>query len=583
MPDIPRHLKTVTPKPVGRAPLPVGAADIGESAKAAGLGVLGRGVSDLGQTKLDIRLEQIKLNDAVNMTKANALIEAEDKTFAKLMRDTDPGIKGDGSPSGWEVEREKSWNKLTEDIGQLEFSGRASSIMQAKLDAYGELRDVNIRTAQSELKKTQAEAFVTANLQKAIQSGDPIRIADAKGLFLKSAPSIWGGDKATADALLKKAIEDGTKEFLTDQSKLRIDTDKFVEEMRKKQASLGKDGKDEAGLGAKDYDDIIASAYNAQDLRKKSLDVQQQKELDELGDALVAGTIDWSMIQSKESLTAEQRESYRLKMNAEAKRKASGAPIAVDQREKRRLEGMAYDLTNGSVTKPQFDRALDNARFPAKGEPSIDDGVYDELVSLAEGKFTSYQDKAMRERETHALGQLVTFPNEDTFEQQLARLTSKFEKQQMQTQRQLQFDNFDLYKIALRDWRKTNPDATANDITNEGRRMLREDGYRKTVNELKEERAPAISSPPPEKIEELSRSIQDTITGVLSGGQNFRKGPVNNPKFVLKDGKPEIVMKEGTEVGLKLQGGRVLKIGNQYRIGNKVYEYIGNGKATPVD
>ncbi len=481
MPPIPKFRAKITPQPVGTAPLPVGAADIGAGAIGQGLQAIGRGVSDIGNTLFQIKREQIALNDAINMTKANAFITAEEKTFEQYMSENDPGIKADGSPNDWEIEREKSWTKLTANVEGLEFSPKSRAIMTAKLDAYGELRDVNIRTTISELKKQQAEAFVITNLEKAIQTGDPIRIADAKGVFKSNAASIWGGDKATAQALFDKAVADGTKEFYIDQSKLFPDN--TIAEMQAKRNALGKSGKDEDGLGAKDYDDIIASSHNAKDLRKKALDVQQQQELEELSQELVDGTIDWSKIKSKESLTAEQKESYRLKMNAEAKRKAGGILIATDQRVKRELEEMAYDLTSGAVSIQEFKIALDEARFPETGNPTINDSTYDSLNTLAEGKFASYQDKAMKERETYALTQLVTLPSEEAFAEMLARITSKFDKQQAQSLRQLQFDNLDQYKHALRGLRAKNPDWDANKIYEEGRSLLTQ--YRKTPDELR--------------------------------------------------------------------------------------------------
>ena len=62
-----------------------------------------------------------------------------------------------------------------------------------------------------------------------------------------------------------------------------------------------------------------------------------------------------------------------------------------------------------------------------------------------------------------------------------------------------------------------------------------------------------------------------------------RKGPRNNPQFIITDGQPEMEHNaEGKEIGLKLEGGAVLKIGYQYRIGNNVWEYLGNGRAKRI-
>jgi len=118
----------------------------------------------------------------------------------------------------------------------------------------------------------------------------------------------------------------------------------------------------------------------------------------------------------------------------------------------------------------------------------------------------------MKAREVYGLGQLVTLPSEEAFAEMLARLTSKFDKEQAQTLRQLQFDNLDRYKKSLRDWLKKpeNKDATADQIYTEGRKILVH--YRKTPDQLRNELLPKIKPPTKEQIGDISRSIQDALT-----------------------------------------------------------------------
>jgi len=281
---------------------------------------------------------------------------------------------------------------------------------------------------------------------------------------------------------LEETLKEAKKAFYIDQSKLVPDA--TIAKIEKKKKALGKAGKDKEGLGAKDYDDIIASAYTAKALAEKSLDTLQEADRDKLGQALEDGTIDYTMINGT-SLDEEEQESYRLKMNTEAERKAKGVPITTDQLRKGNLEAMAYDISTGAVTMPEFAKVLNEARWPAKNSPAINDDTYDELKSLAERRFDSYQAKAMKEREVHALGQLVTLPSEEAYAEMWARLTSKFEKEQAQTLRQLQFDNLDQYKKALRDWLKKpeNKDANADEIYKQGRALLAH--YRKSPDELR--------------------------------------------------------------------------------------------------
>lgn len=313
-------------------------------------------------------------------------------------------------------------------------------------------------------------------------------------------------DKEVAAIHMDETLKEAKKAFYIDQSKL--DPEATIKQMEKKKKALGKAGKDKEGLGAKDYDDIIASAYTAIALADKSLDDQQEADRNKLGQALDDGTIDYSMINST-SLDEKEQETYRIRMNNEAERKAKGEVIETNQRVKGDLEAMAYDISTGAVTMPELKNRLVEERYTKK---TIDDDAYDEIFSLAERKFDSYQAESMKKREVHALGQLVTLPSEEAFAEMLARLTSKFDKEQAQTLRQLQFDNLDRYKKALRDWLKKpeNKDANADQIYEEGRKMLVH--YRKTPDQLRDELLPKIEPPTKKQIGDISKSIQDALT-----------------------------------------------------------------------
>lgn len=89
-----------------------------------------------------------------------------------------------------------------------------------------------------------------------------------------------------------------------------------------------------------------------------------------------------------------------------------------------------------------------------------------------------------------------------------------------------------------------------------------------------------------EQREKMARGIQEALIGGFTGrpkAKLTRKAPRNNPQFIIKDGKPEMEFDaKGKEIGLKIKDGTVLKIGYHYRIGYKVWEYLGNGRAKPV-
>lgn len=211
----------------------------------------------------------------------------------------------------------------------------------------------------------------------------------------------------------------------------------------------------------------------------EQLEVQREINRDEISKLIRAGqsadaAIEESSLDEKEQFTWFERQRL------ETERRLKGEEIPINSLIKGELEAMAYDISTGAVTMAEFNKRLVEERYDKK---TIDDGVYDELFSLAQRKFDSYQAEAMKGREVYALGQLVTFPSELGFAERLAQLTSQFEKEQAQTLRQLQFDNLDRYKKALRDWLKKNKDANADEIYKEGRKLLTQ--YRKTPDQLR--------------------------------------------------------------------------------------------------
>lgn len=215
----------------------------------------------------------------------------------------------------------------------------------------------------------------------------------------------------------------------------------------------------------------------------EQLEIEREGDRDLISRLIRAGLPADSAIE-KSSLAETEQPIWYERQRLAIERRLKGEVITTNSLIKGEIESMAYDISTGAVTMPEFKKRLNNERYTNE---TIDDSAYDELFSLAERKFDSYQAEAMKGREVHALGQLVTLPSEEAFAEMLARLTSKFDKEQAQTLRQLQFDNLDRYKKALRDWLKKpeNKDATADEIYKEGRKILVH--FRKTPNQLREE------------------------------------------------------------------------------------------------
>ncbi len=248
---------------------------------------------------------------------------------------------------------------------------------------------------------------------------------------------------------------------------------------------------------------------NIQDVE---LEVQREKDRDEISDLIRSSQsatkrIENSLLDETEQFTWSERE--RLAVERRVKR----IPIITDQRVKGSLESMAYDISTGAVTMPELKKRLDDERY---SKETIDDSVYDEIFSLAEREFKSYQAGAMKDREIHALGQIVTHPSELGFEEKLRQLTSQLSKDQERALRQLQFNNLDQYKKALRDWLKENKDAGSDVIYTEGRKLLKH--YRKSPDQLRKD-AETINLLPAtdKKILEAARQVESDIQKGLSG------------------------------------------------------------------
>jgi len=113
-------------------------------------------------------------------------------------------------------------------------------------------------------------------------------------------------------------------------------------------------------------------------LANKSLDIQQEADRDMLGQALDDGTIDYTMIDGT-SLDEKEQESYRIKMNAEALRKARGEVILTDNARKNELLDMAAAIKwpDRQVSSQEVKKLAWESRYGTS--PNLDDAAYDEV------------------------------------------------------------------------------------------------------------------------------------------------------------------------------------------------------------
>lgn len=523
----------------------------------SGFGNIGaEGMQQIGGTLFELGRRDLAAKNSLAISAAS-----ESRRLAKLKMEE--FIKNNPDPD--------TWNEAARNF--IEEQGKIYSQQRFNKET-GVQQEIEQRAFEDGLNMEVGIAAVAQNIENAIavsgknvidvmstDDGTPEAAKDTQdaiGQLQEDLERKYAPDVAAIH--MEETLKEGKKAFYIDQSKLEPDA--TIALMEKKKKALGKAGKDKEGLGAKDYDDIIASAYTAKALSGKALDDLQELDRDELGQALHDGTIDYTMINST-SLDEKEQESFRIKMNAEAERKAKGIVIETNETVKGQLESMAYDISTGAVTVPEFRDRLTEERYTNK---TIDDDVYDELFSLAERKFESYQAGAMKEREVFALGQLVTLPSEEAFAEMLARLESKFDKDQAQTLRQLQFDNLDQYKKALRDWLKENKDANADEIYTEGRKLLTQ--YRKTPDQL---RSPLTAG------EAAVAAIKEVKA--ISDIQKFLKSEKDSlfePQFEMTGNLPSMIHDDkGKEIGLKRTGGQIFKIGDLMIRKGFTYKYLG--------
>jgi len=165
-----------------------------------------------------------------------------------------------------------------------------------------------------------------------------------------------------------------------------------------------------------------------------------------------------------------RQEFYKL-LDGQAKDTLKGEDIVSDKQIEAGLESMGYRLASGAVTKPQFDTAIARARYKDR---KIDDSAFDQLASLGARKFESYQGDAMSEAVTHAQGQLVTV-GESLLESLFAVIEDDKDRrtaEDMKNRRKLELDNLSRYRKSLNDWFKANPEADAEQIYIQSRKIL---------------------------------------------------------------------------------------------------------------
>lgn len=156
--------------------------------------------------------------------------------------------------------------------------------------------------------------------------------------------------------------------------------------------------------------------------------------------------------------------------------------IVTDEQVRGELEGMANDIAIGSVTKEQVQLALDQARYT---DEKIDDAAYRQVKSLIEREHKSYQSTAISEGVSFGQGQLVSVTKSVLDTLLAAGVTIDIET--ATKRRELELWNWGQYRKALNDWLSIHPEADADEIYIQSRKMITQ--YRRPIEDIEKARA----------------------------------------------------------------------------------------------
>lgn len=189
------------------------------------------------------------------------------------------------------------------------------------------------------------------------------------------------------------------------------------------------------------------------------------------------------------TLEVDKKQEWLKYVDEQAKEVLTGEDIITDEVVKGELESMAYDIFTGAISLPDFQKKLKDARYMDK---TIDDTAYDEIFSLAQREYKTYQATAIKTAIDEAKMQLIDLPSDMSLRDQIHWIKEQIEDEKEQKQqiervlkrRQLQFWHHGQYRRALSEWFAKNPDATADEIYIESKKLLTH-YRRREISEIK--------------------------------------------------------------------------------------------------
>ena len=176
------------------------------------------------------------------------------------------------------------------------------------------------------------------------------------------------------------------------------------------------------------------------------------------------------------TLEVDKKQEWLKYIDVQAKEILAGEDIITNEVVKGELESMAYDIWTGAISLSDFQKRLKAARYIDK---TIDDNAYDEIFSLAQREYKTYQANTIKTAIDEAKMELVDLPGEMDIRAMIASIQARFgglrqteEIQRVLNIRQLQFWHHGQYRRALNEWFAKNPDATGDEIYIESKKLL---------------------------------------------------------------------------------------------------------------
>lgn len=441
-------------------------------------------VSGAGTTIFEISQRKEQMDDVLTRNSANQIKEMSENAI-KEYRAKQPDTRL------WAEHSNKIFDAAVNNINQLKASNKMTQIIQSETSAWRSVKSGEFDIEEIEKKKKDTLEVLINDYINAYTSGDPLNIKAADSNFKTSIKGIVA--PANAEIIRKNAVATGIKSYWKSQAELFPERtiSKMNTELEARRS--GKGTISEEIIPSDEIGDIIGYANTAIGRKNGELELQRERDRDILGNELYSGTLTYEKINNT-SLDEKEQESYRLKMNTESERRAKGEPIITNQLIKGDLESQAYKIWQGAITKTEFDKQLNAARYgeiidgkllysfgDVRGEkPFIDDVSYDQLRTLGTKELQTSQAKGLTDSIAYGKEQLVDYAEEPSWIMYLQGLKDK-ERKIAQSQRQIQLDNWRQFNESMKLWQSLNADAVESDYRKEARRKM--PFYRSRANE----------------------------------------------------------------------------------------------------